>query len=381
MLNKRLIILVSVIIGILIITSLALWFLFKSPATQTEKTQTTSEDETSTPITQTEEGELTVFKLSDVAVSSPVISGNNVLYYSKETGNVLSTDLQGESTKSVTNFRIPDIITNIWSPDKAKVINIYKENDSIKKVLYDFSSNKAIPLDSRIKFVNFSTSQNRIVYQFIDSRLGINKISISDPDGLNWKTLQNIRMENVRLFWPKQDLIAILTAPSGLVKGSLLTTNANGGSLVRVLSDLFGLTVQYSSDGSFLLYSTTDQSGHSPSLHLLKEGDTNPQNLQINTISDKCAFSQNNNIYCAIPSITNGSLVLPDDFYKNIANFSDSFFKIDTLNNRSFSLFDSSFIRGLGYDFNVSELVISPDEDYLIFVNKKDGLLYSIKIK
>ncbi|KKP98043.1 MAG: hypothetical protein US06_C0012G0019, partial [Parcubacteria group bacterium GW2011_GWC2_36_17] len=102
------------------------------------------------------------------------------------------------------------------------------------------------------------------------------------------------------------------------------------------------------------------------------------EKTNLNTLSDKCAFSKNNNIYCAIPKIINGSLILPDDFYKNIANFSDIFFKIDMANNKSSIIFDPADFK---YDFNASDLNISPNEDYIIFVNKKDGLLYSIKIK
>lgn len=381
MLNKRLIILISAIIGILIITGIVLWLLFKTPTAEPIE-QPKEEERVSIPVTPSQEEELLVFKLSDTAAISPAISGDKVMYYSKADGTLFETDFRGSSTKSLTNFKIPDIITSIWSYNNSKVINIYKENGNIRKTMYDTSSNKATLLDSRIKFINFSTSQDKIVYQFIDNPLGINKISTSDPNGLNWKNIQNIRMENVKLYWPKEDTIAILTAPSGIVKGSLLSTTTdttNGGSLTKVLSELFGLTVKYSDDGKLLLYSQTDQYGHSPSLYLLKENEIS-EDMRLNTISDKCAFSKNNNIYCAVPSVINGSLILPDDFYKGITSFSDSFFKIDIQNNRNFSLFDTKYLKDLGYDFNASDLVVSPNEGYLVFINKKDGLLYSIKI-
>lgn len=380
MINKRLIILASAIVGIILIATVILWLLFKSPAQQPTTTETTptTETEVSTPLTPVKEGEFTVFKLSDVAAISPTISSDRVLYYSKTNGNVFSTDFEGKSKDTITNIFIPNLITTVWSFDKSNAINIYKENELIKKVLFNFNSQKATQIDSRIKFVNFAPNENKIVYQFIDQSLNTNKIAISDPSGLNWKSLQSIRMEDVKLFWPKNDTVAILTSPSGLAKGSLLTTNPdNGNALNKIISEVFGLTVRFSPDGNTILYSQTDQYGHNPTIYTIKDGEL-PDKANINTISDKCAFSVTNNIYCAVPSKINGSLVLPDDFYKNTANFSDIFFKIDASNNRSAAIFNPADFK---YDFNASDLIVSPDENYIIFINKRDGLLYSIKIK
>lgn len=380
MLNKRLIILISIISGVLIIAGFVLWLLFRTPQTApiTEK-QAPEEEKITTPIILPEEKEFILFKLSDVAAVSPTLSKNKVLYYSKINGNVLETDFEGKSTQPITNIAIPNLITALWSFDKSQAINIYQENETVKKVLFDFSSQKATQLDSKIKSIGFAPSQNKIAYQFIDDALGKNAITTADSNGLNWKDIFNIRMDDVKIYWPKENLLALLTAPSGIVRGSVLTIDTSQKiiSLEKLLSDIYGLTIKYSPDGKNLIYSQSDQYGHNPSLYLMKEGGAT-ENLRLNTLSDKCAFSQNNNIYCATPKIINGSLVLPDDFYKNTANFSDIFFKVDIANNKSSIIFNPADFK---YDFNASDLNITPDEDYIIFTNKKDGLLYSIKIK
>ncbi|KKQ58759.1 MAG: hypothetical protein US79_C0003G0060 [Parcubacteria group bacterium GW2011_GWC1_38_17] len=379
MLNKRLIIFILAISGVLIIAGFILWLLFKTPTKIPITEKPAPEEEITIPITPQTEGEFTIFKLSDVAVISPIISDNKVLYYSKLNGNVLKTDFEGKSIQPLTNIAIPNLITTVWSFDKSQTINIYQENDVVKKVLFDFASQKATQLDSKIKSISFAPNQNKIAYQFIDDSLGKNTITIADSNGLNWKDIFNIRMENIRLYWTKDNLLTLTSAPSGIVKGSALTIDTTPKiiSLKKLISDIYGLTIKYSPDGKNLIYSQTDQYGHNPTLHLIKEGGV-AEKTNLNTLSDKCAFSKNNNIYCAIPKIINGSLILPDDFYKNIANFSDIFFKIDMANNKSSIIFDPADFK---YDFNASDLNISPNEDYIIFVNKKDGLLYSIKIK
>lgn len=379
MLNKRLIIFILAISGVLIIAGFILWLLFKTPTKIPITEKPAPEEEITIPITPQTEGEFTIFKLSDVAVISPIISDNKVLYYSKLNGNVLKTDFEGKSIQPLTNIAIPNLITTVWSFDKSQTINIYQENDVVKKVLFDFASQKATQLDSKIKSISFAPNQNKIAYQFIDDSLGKNTLTIADSNGLNWKDIFNIRMENIRLYWTKDNLLTLTSAPSGIVKGSALTIDTTPKiiSLKKLISDIYGLTIKYSPDGKNLIYSQTDQYGHNPTLHLIKEGGV-AEKTNLNTLSDKCAFSKNNNIYCAIPKIINGSLILPDDFYKNIANFSDIFFKIDMANNKSSIIFDPADFK---YDFNASDLNISPNEDYIIFVNKKDGLLYSIKIK
>ena len=356
-----------------------MWLLFKTPTKIPITEKPAPEEEITIPITPQTEGEFTIFKLSDVAVISPIISDNKVLYYSKLNGNVLKTDFEGKSIQPLTNIAIPNLITTVWSFDKSQTINIYQENDVVKKVLFDFASQKATQLDSKIKSISFAPNQNKIAYQFIDDSLGKNTITIADSNGLNWKDIFNIRMENIRLYWTKDNLLTLTSAPSGIVKGSALTIDTTPKiiSLKKLISDIYGLTIKYSPDGKNLIYSQTDQYGHNPTLHLIKEGGV-AEKTNLNTLSDKCAFSKNNNIYCAIPKIINGSLILPDDFYKNIANFSDIFFKIDMANNKSSIIFDPADFK---YDFNASDLNISPNEDYIIFINKKDGLLYSIKIK
>ena len=379
MLNKRLIIFILAISGVLIVAGFILWLLFKTPTKIPITEKPAPEEEITIPITPQTEGEFTIFKLSDVAVISPIISDNKVLYYSKLNGNVLKTDFEGKSIQPLTNIAIPNLITTVWSFDKSQTINIYQENDVVKKVLFDFASQKATQLDSKIKSISFAPNQNKIAYQFIDDSLGKNTITIADSNGLNWKDIFNIRMENIRLYWTKDNLLTLTSAPSGIVKGSALTIDTTPKiiSLKKLISDIYGLTIKYSPDGKNLIYSQTDQYGHNPTLHLIKEGGV-AEKTNLNTLSDKCAFSKNNNIYCAIPKIINGSLILPDDFYKNIANFSDIFFKIDMANNKSSIIFDPADFK---YDFNASDLNISPNEDYIIFINKKDGLLYSIKIK
>lgn len=368
--------------SVIILTVISLWLLFRSGGPQETIVPSTTEgmeDITSKPITPPAETESAIFTLSNYAAISPVVLDNKVLYYSKDNGFIYETDLEGKSTKQITNISIPNLITSIWSFDKSQAINIYEDNGRVKKAIFNISAQKAIELNSNIKFINFSPNKNKIAYQFVDERLGINKISIADSNDTNWQTIFNIRIDNAKIYWPSENLLAITTPPSGLIKGSALIKKIDDSQsgLIKLITDAYGLTIKYSDDGAKLIFSQTDQYGHNPSIYLLKDGNFS-ENLNISTISDKCAFSKNNNLYCAVPEVINGSLILPDDFYKGLTSFSDTLKKIDLINNRTSTIFNP---KDFNKDFNMSDLTVSPNEDYLVFINKKDGLLYSIKIK
>lgn len=380
MLNKRLIILISIIIGTVIITGLILWLIFRTPkeAAPIEK-KAPEEEIITTPFVPPQEAEYTIFKLSKTAAVSPAISGEKVFYYSKTDGVVWETDFEGQSPRSITNITIPDIISTIWSSDKTLTISAYQEKNITKKTLFDFLTRKATELDARIKSISFSPSQNKIAYQMIDTKTDINAIFISDPNGLNSKNIFPVRAENLKIYWPSEDMVAFASAPSGIVQGSAFSKKISDQSsgLAKIIGNIYGLTIKFAPSGNELIYSQTDQYGHSPKLSFLKSGFLS-QDTNLNTLSDKCAFAESGNIYCAVPRLINGSLVLPDDFYKNTADFSDMFFKIDASANQSAMIMDPGDFK---YNFNASDLVVSPDEDYLIFINKKDGLLYSIRLK
>lgn len=376
--NKRLIILIAVIVGIIIIAGVVLWLIFAPEEVAPIVKKEPQEEIITAPIVPPAEAEYTIFKLSDTAAVSPALSGNKVLYYSKTNGIVWENDFENKSPRSITNVVIPDIISAVWSPDRTLTISAYQEKGAVKKVLFDFISRKASQLDARIKSINFAQDQNKVAYQMIDSATDTNAIYTSDPDGLNSKNIFSTRSENLKIYWPAKDMMAFATSPSGLVHGSAFTKKISdlSSGLSKLASGIYGLTIKFSPKGDKVLYSQTDQYGHTPRLSLIKNEIA--QNLNINTLSDKCAFAESGNIYCAVPRVINGSLVLPDDFYKNTADFSDVFFKIDASVNRSAMLLDP---RDFKYDFNASDIIISPNEDYLIFINKKDGLLYSIRLK
>src|SRR6185312_16803680 len=97
------------------------------------------------------------------------------------------------------------------------------------------------------------------------------------------------------------------------------------------------------------------------------------------TLSEKCVWSlQNKNtIFCGAPS-TPIDANEPDNWYQGITHFSDQIWKFDTAGGVTNLLADPKQAVGTGID--LIDPTLSPNEDYLVFMNKTDLSLWALKL-
>ena len=93
---------------------------------------------------------------------------------------------------------------------------------------------------------------------------------------------------------------------------------------------------------------------------------------------EKCVWSRKNLtiFFCAISSSVGPNE--PESWYQGITHFSDQIWRFDSENPFTDLLADPK-------DFNVSidatNLELSPNEDYLFFINKDDLSLWALKLQ
>ena len=79
---------------------------------------------------------------------------------------------------------------------------------------------------------------------------------------------------------------------------------------------------------------------------------------------------------CAVPKIT-PDILWPDDYYKKQYDAQEQIWKIDLASGKKDLLYEFAADK----NFDVANLVLSQSEDYLVFTNRKDDYLYSLKLK
>ncbi|MBU2264959.1 hypothetical protein KJ784_02105 [Patescibacteria group bacterium] len=317
--------------------------------------------------------------VSQEPVLSPAIGedGKTVKYYTRSNGRVLESDFIGNNLKEISSVTLNGLLKALWSPDKTKTIGVFSDNNAIKKYFYDYNNNQSALLNDQVGYVAWSPDSKRIAYQFIDQTNGQHNISVANPDGSSWKNIFKTRLDNLIVEWPSKEKISLRQPPSGLAQGILYAINSDTGDFNKILSDLFGLNVKWSPRADKILFSSTNDRGKNPQLFLTDASGTNLKNLKLTGLADKCVWSNDDRtIFCALPQEMSTSAVWPDDYYKGLVILADDFYKINLESDTKTKILGSSDEAS----FDAQELFLSPKEDYLFFVNKHDGLLYSLKI-
>ncbi len=322
---------------------------------------------------------LKIKPISKEKVMAPTIGedGQTVKYYSRATGQVYQSAFDGSALKNISSTTLNGLIKVLWSPDKEKVIGVFSENDKIKKYFYNYANNQSALLNENIGYVAFSPDSKKIAYQFTDPAGAQSNISVSSPDGTNWKNIFKTRLDNLIVEWPSQEKISLRQPISGLAQGILYAINSQTGDFNKVLSDLFGLNVKWSPKADKILYSFTDNSGHNPRINLSDSAGANSKDLKMSGLVDKCVWSNDDRtVFCGLPQDISANAIWPDDYYKGLIILADDFYKINLETNEKTKIAGST--DQASYD--AQELFLTPKEDYLFFINRADGLLYSLKL-
>lgn len=317
--------------------------------------------------------------ISKEKIMAPAIGkdGQTVKYYSRQTGRVFESDFLGQELKEISDTDLKNLIKIVWSPDGEKVIGVFSENNQTKKYFFDYETRQSAELNSSVGWVVFSPDSKNIVYQYNDPATGQSNISVSSPDGSNWRNVFKTRMEDLIVEWPSREKISIRTRVSGLAQGLLYAIEEKTGNFYKILSDTFGLSVNWSPKADKVLFSYTDSNGRNPQLVLSDEKGEKTKKLNLKGIADKCVWSKDNlTVFCALPQSFSDLDVWPDDYYKGLIVLNDAIYKIDLETDQKTKIAGSLDQAG----FDAQDLLLSPKEDYLFFINQKDGLLYSLKL-
>lgn len=325
--------------------------------------------------------ELQTKPLTREAVLSPTLSSDKtkIVFYSRIDGTIWQSNFDGSNLIQISSTKLDNLIDVIWAPDRGKTINVFEDNlGNITKYFYDFSTNKALPLNKYIQDIAWSPESNKTAYQYYNKFTNDNNISTANPDGSGFSNIFITRMKDLIIEWPKGSELFLRERPSGLVTSSLYSLNTLSGGFIKVIPEVYGFSLKWSPDGQKILYSKTNSNGGNITIFTANRSGSNQKSVQVSTLAEKCIWSQDPRIiYCAIPKNIKDARLLPDDFYKGTFAADDEFWKINIETNEKIKILEDNKINEI---YDAVNLFLSPEEDYLFFINKVNGLLYSIRI-
>lgn len=321
-----------------------------------------------------------------------------VRYVEKETGHTHEVALADGTSAQLTDTTIPRVAIADWADNGNAVVLRTLEKDPL-------SGAEVIKTNfGRIKSTTASSGQTgNLEVEFLPDNIIALSVA-SDGKTLFYlrKTANgtvgsifNISAKKTTIVfqsplseWLPQllnnDTVILTTKPSGNIAGFAYRYDPKTKMLERLVREKKGLTTRATMTGSRVLYSENISQNIALSVYN-KAGFAGDEGLLIhestvplNTLPEKCVW-QRDGIHILCGSFAaNQSGVLPDAWYQGVLSLSDTFWSANT---------DTGEVTFLGdpktevqQEFDVTDPIVSTDEDYLVFTNKKDGTLWAMHI-
>ncbi|MEK9171821.1 MAG: hypothetical protein AAB782_01115 [Patescibacteria group bacterium] len=329
-----------------------------------------------------------LFRLSNTPVAGAVVfdRGNQTIvrYVDRATGHIYDTDLATLEKTKVTNNTLPKIYEAYFRSDGNAVIlrSLKDSSDVVENLSLALTPSKATStslytVSSTALRGNISAvaagSGNTLIYALRDN----SSIVTSAFNGTGAKTLFTSAFTDWRLNTAGNSLI-VYTKASTDAPGYAYTLNTSSGVLTKILGPLNGLTAIQNNLGNRILYSYVEDN----KMKSFTKNLTNNALSEISptTLAEKCVWSikKAGILFCATPTDAPGASE-PDLWYRGVTHFSDRIWLFDTNTDIARVLVEPK--QSLRIDIDVFEPKLSPDEDYLIFINKTDLSLWALRLE
>jgi hypothetical protein len=311
-----------------------------------------------------------------------------IRFISRETGHIYETAASSLTQERISNTTIPRIQRALFAPSGEELIIQYLDEDSEQiesfyaliemdeEALQKESGSLAGTfLPKGIKELVLSESGEKIFYLAVSGG-GVVGI-VSGMDGSKKTQIFDSPLSEWLLEWQTDDTIALTTKPSSNISGFLYFLNSKTEKFDKIISASDGLTASVSPDGKLVLFERGVGGVRILSALDIKTGEE--ADMPLWTLPEKCVWSDINSAvaYCGIPSAPPAGKT-PDDWYQGLESFSDSVWLINTETGTTDLVIEPFDEKRVNLD--IVNPSLSPDEDYLLFINKEDSALWSLEL-
>ena len=333
--------------------------------------------------------------LSQEAQSTNVLDSNSISeneivyrYVNRSNGNILETTSKTTETTRLTNNTIPKVYEAVFSENGQNILFRYLEDNSVQTVAGVLTQNISTTtsvvgdegnfIDLETSFLvenikNIDVLDNQIFYT-LDDFVGLVGYSFNFEDATEQTSVFSSDISQINPKWLDQTKLLFATKPSANSNGFLFEYNLENRNTKKILSGGAGFNFTIKPNSNYIIYSELNGFKINSYSYNLETGDI--VSLDLNTIvADKCAWSKvvDTIIYCAEPNFEIG-LGYPNLWYQGQVSLNDSLYQIDVESGLKIEL------DGLNQNFDITNIQLSEDDDFITFINKKDLTLWSLDI-
>ncbi len=315
--------------------------------------------------------------------------GISVRYMEKESGHTYTAPLKVITKTRLTNTTIPRVREAVWLPGGERVIAQYlEESEETIKSFYGEVKPKITPLGVLSegtlegKFLNDNLTEltshptlEKIFYLLEDNTTeGI----VAERDGSKATRVFSSIIREWLPQWVTTNTIFLTTKASGRSPGFLIALNTANGVETEILQNISGLTTNVSPKADKLLYGRSVANGVELYVYDIKS--RVETKLPLASLPEKCAWDPSNTdvIFCGVPRRQPSGLY-PDSWYKGLTTFEDGLWKINVKTSEASVV--GNFRSVTEDQFDIIKPSVSKDGGYVVFVNKHDYSLWSVKVK
>ncbi len=314
-------------------------------------------------------------------------------YIERSTGHLYEAREDSLTQTRLSNTTIPRVVDAFFTKDGQRaVLRILKEDQEtvdtlsarvVPKSTTTASSASAVPDGFALEgpylsqnIVDARISANGLTY-LLPQNTGGSTLITSTFDDLSKKIVFDSPLKNWVVSRINANKILMTTKADSRTSGFSYLINNQNSAVEKLMGDLPGLTTLMSPDEKWLIYSVSRN--NELSTFVLNTETNETKKFGVNTLPEKCVFSPKNFniVYCGGPTQM-PRVTLPESWYQGTVSLDDNLWKADlSTQNYEQLLGDKEEVE---QSFDMTKLEVSPDDEFILFVNKKDLTLWSLEI-
>jgi hypothetical protein len=312
-------------------------------------------------------------------VGATMSSGGNMNFYNQFDNKFYRMTEDG-SMQALSGKEFHNVSNATFDPSGNKAIIEYPDRS---KIYYNFETGQQVTIPKHWEEFSWDPSGNQIAAKSIGLDASNRFLVISNPDGSNARAIQELgsNADKVQVNWsPNNQIIGTSRTGESFGIGSqeVYFIGQNHENFKSMVVEGLDFRPQWNPNGEQMLYSAASEySDYKPLLWVVDAvGDDigkNRRSLNVNTWADKCTFSDENTVYCAVPdSLPRGAGLQPAIVEEE--GIGDSLYKIDLNTGLQTKVAVPEGVHQIG------KVMIAPGGQNLFFTDSVNGVINKIKL-